>query len=88
MLFPIILLYCNFVLIDIRPKKCDKAVDDFLPALKYVPSWFVTSKMIRKLFHALITDDILFFDKDSGNATFSNDEMGILSVDLNNNSLD
>ena len=67
---------------------CDKAVDDFLPALKCVPSWFVTSKMIRKLFHALITDDILFFDKDSGNATFSNDEMGILSVDLNNISLD
>ena len=28
---------------------CDKAVNDFLPALKFVPDWFVTSKMIKTL---------------------------------------
>ena len=46
---------------------CDKAVDDFLPALKLVPVWFVTSKM--KCFNflmiqsALFKDDILFLRK-------------------------
>ena len=41
--------------------------------------------MIAKLYNALFTDDdILFFDKDSGNVTLSSDEMGILSVNLNN----
>ena len=28
---------------------CDKAVDDFLPTLNFVPDWFVTSRMIKKL---------------------------------------
>ena len=69
---------------------CDKAVDDFLPVLKFVPSWFVTSKMIKNLQNALFTDndDILFFDEDFGNVTSSSDEMGILSVDLNNINLE
>ena len=29
-------------------------------------------------------DDILFFEEDSGNSTFSSDEMSMISVDLNN----
>ena len=37
---------------------CDKAVDDFLPILKFVPDLFVTSKMFQKL------DDILFANDD------------------------
>ena len=46
---------------------CDKIVDDLLPALKFVPDWFVTSKMIKKLLTALYADDIiLYFNKDSG----------------------
>ena len=28
---------------------CDKAVDDCLAALKFVPDWFVTSKMVKIL---------------------------------------
>ena len=28
---------------------CDKAVDDFLPTLNFVPDSFVTSRMIKKL---------------------------------------
>ena len=32
---------------------CDKAVDDCLTTLKFFPDWFVTSKMIKKLFTAL-----------------------------------
>ena len=27
---------------------CDKAVEDFLPVLKFVPDWFVTSTIIKK----------------------------------------
>ena len=43
---------------------CDKAVDDFPSALKFVPDWFVTSKIIKKLHNALfLDDDILFLMK-------------------------
>ena len=36
---------------------CDEAVNDSLSALKLVPDWFVTNKMIKKLFTALYTDE-------------------------------
>ena len=49
---------------------CHKAVDDFLPALKFVPVWFVTSKMIKKLDALFANDVILFFDEDCGNVHF------------------
>ena len=35
--------------------------DDFLQALKFVPEWFITSKMIKKLHVLYADDDILFF---------------------------
>ena len=35
---------------------CDKAVGDFLVAIKFVSNWFVTSKMIRKIFTAVYAD--------------------------------
>ena len=35
---------------------CDKAVDDSLTALKLIPDWFVTNKVIKKLFTALLAD--------------------------------
>ena len=70
-------------------KMCDKAVDDFLAALKLVPDWFVTSKLIKKLYTAFYADDnILYFSKDSGNVEFSCNEMGILNIDLDNINLD
>ena len=57
-------------------KMCGKVVDDFLSALKFVADWLVTRKMIEKLHSTLFAeDDIFFFD--SGNTTFSSDEMGI-----------
>ena len=66
-------------------KMCYKAINDFPQALRFVPDWFATSKIIKKLCNALFADDdILFFEEDSGNSTFSSDEMGIISVDLNN----
>ena len=30
-------------------RMCDEAVDDCLAALKLIPDWFLTSKMIKKL---------------------------------------
>ena len=32
---------------------CDRAVDDCLAALRFVPDWFVTSKIIKKFFTTL-----------------------------------
>ena len=49
---------------------CNKTVDNFLPALEFVPDWFVTSKMIKTLFAALYTDDNILFDKYSGGTRF------------------
>ena len=51
---------------------CYKAVDTFLSTLNFVPVyWFVTSKMIKKLYNAFsANDNILFFDEDSGNVIF------------------
>ena len=64
---------------------CDKAVDNFLPTLKFVLDWFVTCKLCNALF---ADNDILFFDEDSGNITFSSHGMDVLSADLNNINFD
>ena len=40
---------------------CDEAVDDCLAALKFIPDWFVTSKMIKNHFTALYPDKGLLF---------------------------
>ena len=64
---------------------CNKAVDDFLPTLKFVPGLFVMNKMIKNLHTALYADDsILYFNKDSDNAIFSFNVIGIVITDLNN----
>ena len=63
---------------------CYKAVDDCLAALKFVPDWFVTSKLIKILFTALYADEnIPYFNEDSGNVVYICNEMGILKIDLN-----
>ena len=70
----------------ITQKICDEAVDDSLAALKLIPDWFVTRKMIKKLFTALYADEnILYFDEDSGNVVFNCNGMVILNIDLNVN---
>ena len=57
--------------------------------MKHIPDWFVTSKMIKKLYTAVYADeDILYFNEDCGNVVFSCNEMGILNIDLNNINLD
>ena len=68
---------------------CDEAIDDYLAALKIIPDWLVTSKMIKKLFNALyIEDNILYFSEDPCNVVFSCNEMDIFNIDLNNIDLD
>ena len=65
-------------------RMCDEAVDDSLAALKLIPDWFVTSKMIKERFTALYADEnILYFNEDSGNV-----DLNILNIDLNNINLD
>ena len=45
--------------------------------------------MIKNLYTDLYADDgLLFFNEDSGDVTFSCNEMGILNVNLNNINLD
>ena len=58
---------------------CNKAIDDVLPALKFVSDWFVTSKFSYCFVHRWW---------DSGDTLFSCNEMNILSIDLNNINLD
>ena len=68
---------------------CDRAVDDFLAALKFIRDWFLTSEMIKILFTALYADvNILYFNEDSSNILFICTGMGILNIDLNNINLD
>ena len=70
-------------------KISDKAVDNFLPALKFLPEWFLTSKMIKKLDDALFANDyIIFINEDFNNVTFFGGEMSILRVDLYKINLD
>ena len=43
---------------------CYEAVDDYLPALTFIPDWFVTSKILEKFHNALLhNDDIRFLMK-------------------------
>ena len=68
---------------------CEKAVDDSLAALKLIPNWFDTTKMIKELFTALYADEnILYFNEDSANVTFSCKEMDVRNMDLNKITLD
>ena len=67
----------------------DEVVADSPAPLKLIPSWLITSKMINNLYTAQYADDgLLFFDEGSGDVTFCCNEMGILSVNLNDINLD
>ena len=64
--FPFI-VYCLYKYIT--QEMCDEIVNDSLAALKLIRDWFVTSKMIKRLFTAVYADEnILYFNQDSGDA--------------------
>ena len=68
---------------------CDEAVDNCLSALELVPDWFVTGKMIKKLFTSLYADEnLLYFNEGSADVVFNCNGIGILNIDLNNIILD
>ena len=68
---------------------CEKAVDTCLPALKFVPDWFVTNKMRKRLGSVLFFNyDIDLDDIDSDIVTFFDDCMGLVMIELNNINFD
>ena len=68
-----------------KPKEtCDKAVDGFLAASKFVSDWFITSKVIKNLFTDFYADEnILYFNEDSSDTVLNYYEMRVLDIDLN-----
>ena len=57
--------------------------------LQLLSDWFVTRKMIEKLFTALYAhENIPYFYEDSDNVAFNCNKMSILNIDLNNINLD
>ena len=57
--------------------------------MKYIPDWFATSKMSKKLYIPLYADDGLpLLDGDSSGVTFCCNELGNLNVILINISFD
>ena len=86
-------LYFPFIVYSpckyITQEMWDEAVNDSLAALKLIPDWFITSKMIKKLFTAQNTDNNkLYLNDDSDDAVFHYNERDIVNIDLNNISLD
>ena len=66
---PFVLKYCldRYKSQEMR----NKAVDAFLPTLKFVPDWFLASKMIEKLGYDLFSNDnTIFVNEGSNYVTF------------------
>ena len=51
--YPFLIVYCS----EKYKWMCDEAVNDSLAALKLIPNWFVTSKIIKELYTALHEDN-------------------------------
>ena len=67
----------------------DEAVDDCLVALKFIPDWFVTSKMLEKFDNALhANDDILSYNKNFDKVIFIANQRHTLAVVLDKINLD
>ena len=64
---------------------CDKAVGFYLLALKNVPDWFLTNKMIEILDNAVFSNEYIVFCDIS---TFFSNDIGLNSTNLNNIKLD
>ena len=64
---------------------CDKAIDDFLPALKFVHDWFVTNKMLENYSNVVFSnDDIVLLIKILIFFTLFSDSMGLNTLNLDN----
>ena len=64
---------------------CHKVVDACLIALKFVPDWYVTNKILNILDNAVfLNGDIVFVNADSDNVTTFSNGLGLVIVGLNN----
>ena len=67
---------------------CNKTIDSFLQTLNFVSDWFVTNKMITKLYFTIFANDnIVCVNDDYGNVTFFSHKRDIFSVDFNSTRL-
>ena len=56
--------------------------------LKFIPDWFVTSKMLEKFDNILhANDDTLFYNEDFDKVIFIANQRHILAVDIDKNNL-
>ena len=70
-------------------KMREKAVDDCLAGLKFIPYWFVTIKMLEKLDNVVHANyDIFFFNGDFDKVTFMANQGNIFAADLDKINLD
>ena len=82
--FPFI-AYCPYKYVTQEMR--DEAVNYSLAALKFIG--LLQVKLIKNFCNALYADEnILYFNKDSGDAVFNYNEMAIVNIDLNNFNLD
>ena len=64
-------------------KNRNEAVNDCLAALKFVPDWFVKSKMLEKLDNALQANDVIvFYNEGFNKVTFIACQIHIPAADL------
>ena len=81
---PFMLVYCR----SKTQKICNEAVDGCAEALKFIPDWFVTMKMLE-MFHEMLeifhhtNDEIIIFDEDFSKVTYFANGIGIVDVDVN-----
>ena len=64
---------------------CNKVVDSCLPALKFIPDWFVKNKIFKRLDNVVFSNDDVDCDIDSNIAALFTNGMGLFTIDLNNN---
>ena len=69
-------------------RMCDETVDNCLATSKFIPDWFVTSKMLVKLNVLHANDDVLFYNEDFDKVTFITNHRHVLAVGLNKTNLD
>ena len=60
----------------------------FLSIFRFIPDWFVTNRMIKKLYNALFFINIFFANEDSGIVSFPINDIDFNTIDLNDDNFD
>ena len=71
-----------------KTQEIDKAVDKIFATITLVNDWFLTKKMIKKLYNAFSQMIICFCDEQFSNVTFTTDKMYIICINFNNINVD